>query len=145
MLQDKPVVIGSEMEQGAGVAEPEEPAANILKTEAVPERKRQVKPKPFTAPSLKPETIWKQLMQELKGFKGINMVSSAVLRMLDKYTQGTSSRRANLRLLNVANEGTFRLAKFAHDTESWPSKKKSWSLWRSIRVTENAQNVKESA
>ena len=47
------------------------------------------------------------------------MSSSAVLRMLDKYTQGTSSRRANLRLLNLANKGTFRLAKFAHDTESW--------------------------
>ena len=63
LLQDKPVVIGSEKEQGAGVAEPEEPAANISNTEAVPERKRQVKPKPFTASSLKPGDIWKQLMQ----------------------------------------------------------------------------------
>ena len=58
-------------------------------------------------------------MQKLEGLAGINMSSSAVLQMLDKYTQGTSSRRANLRLLNFANEGTFRLAKFAHDTESW--------------------------
>ena len=63
LLQEKPVVIGSEKEQGAGVAEPEEPAANIPKTEAVPERKLQVKPKPFTVSSLKPGDIWKQLMQ----------------------------------------------------------------------------------
>ena len=58
-------------------------------------------------------------MQEPEGFKGINMSSSNVLQMLDKYSQGTSNRRANLRLLNLANEETLRLATLAHDIVSW--------------------------
>ena len=40
----------------------------------------------------------------------------AVFRILDEYSQGSTGRRVNLRLIDLADEGTLRLAKFAHDS-----------------------------
>ena len=39
--------------------------------------------------------------------------------MLDEYAQGIPCQRANLRLLNLADEGTLRFATYAHDIVSW--------------------------
>ena len=51
------VVIGSEQERKAGVTEPDELAVDILETMAVPERKRQGKPKLITTSTLEPGNI----------------------------------------------------------------------------------------
>ena len=85
-----------------------------------------------------PNYICRRMMRELEGLGGINkalhqlkghrqtaIVASglqnacAVLRLMNDYAHGTTGRRSDLRLLELADAGTLRLAKFARDTVSW--------------------------
>ena len=87
---------------------------------------------------LEPGDIWRRMTKDLDGFGGINealqqlegyrrtaIVASGlpnacvVLRLMNDYALMATRRGFDLRLLERADGGTFRLARFARDMVSW--------------------------
>ena len=87
---------------------------------------------------LEPKDIWRRMMRELEGFGGFDSIlrqleghkrtaivaselpnACAILRKLDEYAYRATHHHADLKLLDLSDAGTFRLARFAHDMVSW--------------------------
>ena len=87
---------------------------------------------------LEPQDIWRRMMRDLKGLGGFDVNlrqleghkrtaivarglpnACAILKMLDEYALGATRHHMDRNLIELADEGTLRLARFAHDMVLW--------------------------